>query len=145
VEFICSVPKATPVLPKTQAPPPVLKPQAEKIPSAVFKEQPKDIVQPKTLGSPIQINEPKDLENFAYENLGAESTESIKRLAKNFGYYEVIFHLEKSPMYKAYISTGSKLLETSKSLDESGSKAHTGLDKQKFEKVADLLREIQAE
>lgn len=68
----------------------------------------------------------------------------IKSLVAKYGYFEVIFNLEKSQTYKNYINTGLKLLSGQpdfESLDVEGTGDY--LTKEEFEKFTDLLAKIQ--
>ncbi len=68
----------------------------------------------------------------------------IKKLVKMFGYHNVVFNLEKSPLFKAYINTGMQLLnERADKVGQAVIKDNF-LNKREFEKFVDLLRQIQA-
>lgn len=66
----------------------------------------------------------------------------LRELVRKTDYFDVSFRLEQSPLYKAYLNTGKKLLE----LEGRGGalpQAAAELSRAEFEKVADLLRAIQ--
>lgn len=86
-----------------------------------------------------------DLGDFRKADL-KDMAEKVKKLRHKYGYHDVVFNLEQSPAFKAYLDTGTQLLSKQTSfgelLTEKGSKY---LSKEEFEKFADLLRMIQAE
>lgn len=74
----------------------------------------------------------------------------LKVLIQKHGYYNVLFNLEKSPLYAAYLNTGMQILsnrsdfEKIQSLENSGHLAERNfLSQSEFENFADLLRRIQ--
>ena len=71
--------------------------------------------------------------------------QKIRPLAQKFGYFDVVFNLEKSPIFKAYITTGQKLLTDQVDFTELQMKSRPGeyLGRTEFEKFADLLMKIQ--
>ncbi|PIR96513.1 MAG: hypothetical protein COT92_00715 [Candidatus Doudnabacteria bacterium CG10_big_fil_rev_8_21_14_0_10_42_18] len=71
-----------------------------------------------------------------------EFSTMLKKLIKVHGYHEVIFRLEKSPLYDAYIKTGAKLL-SEEDRPEGGFLKEEYLNKMQFENFVDLLRQIQ--
>jgi hypothetical protein len=93
----------------------------------------------------IQAAQPKDLESLQNSNLSNESIKKLKDLVKHFGYYEVMQHLEKSPLYKSYMLTGSQVLQDASTFEAEAKKKSDMLDKESFERTADLLRIIQSE
>ncbi len=95
------------------------------------------------------INTLDELKRFPLDEFIGSQTqnlaESIKKLVKNFGYHNVLFNLEQSPVYKLYLSTGMKLLDQNDGGDEQlNVKAENLLQKKDFERFVDLLRQIQA-
>jgi hypothetical protein len=93
----------------------------------------------------IQVTEPKDLESLQNSNLSNESIKKLKDLVKHFGNYEVMQYLEKSPLYKSYMLTGSQVLQDASTFEAEAKKKPEMLDKESFERTADLLRIIQSE
>lgn len=70
---------------------------------------------------------------------------SIKQLVKNFGFYEVIFNLEKSPLFQAYLETGLNILNGKANFESAGQPADKKfLSRAQFEQFVDFLRKIQA-
>jgi hypothetical protein len=70
----------------------------------------------------------------------------LKALVGKFGYHEVVSNFEHSPLFKSYIDTGLKILEDQtsfESLDESTTMVKY-LSREEFERVVDLLRQLQA-
>ena len=70
---------------------------------------------------------------------------TLKGLISSHGYHEVLFNIEKSPLYKSYIRTGQELLSRQADFDQlkRGSDSETYLSREQFEKTVDLLTEIQ--
>ena len=71
----------------------------------------------------------------------------IQQLIQAHGYHEVMFGLERSPIYKSYVDTGVRLLREGGSFEsfEGTSGGHTQyLTRQEFERFTDMLRQIQA-
>ncbi len=93
----------------------------------------------------VDVHEPKDLEKLETSWLDETSVKKFKDLVKHFGNYEVMRYLEKSPLYKAYLLTGSQILQDASTFEAESKKNPQLLDKESFEKTADLLRVIQAE
>jgi hypothetical protein len=94
----------------------------------------------------IEIN---NLQDLALLNSGTLKTtplevlvKKIKALVGKYGYFEVVFNIEKSGVYKNYIDTGLKLLSEQSNFENLNSGSY--LDKQGFEKFTDLLAKIQA-
>jgi len=66
----------------------------------------------------------------------------FKKLISNYGYHEVVFSIEKSPLYKSYLDTGIyALTDKTSPQDKAVGKL---LTHPQFEKFMDMLREIQA-
>jgi hypothetical protein len=69
----------------------------------------------------------------------------IKPLIRLNGYHNVIFSLEKSPLFKAYIDTGIKVLSQQTGFGKaSGGLSTITMKQEDFEKFTDLLMELQA-
>ena len=75
------------------------------------------------------------LENFV---------KAIRHLIEKFGYYDVIFNLEKSPLYEVYIKTGIELMNKQQTFEtfDPGQTMDSFLNREDFEKFTDLLRMI---
>jgi|GEM_PF-1584044 len=106
--------------------------------------QPKKYINEK----PVEFQEPKNLVALNLENFQTASLENfvkaIKHLIGKYGYYDVIFNIEKSSLYKVYISTGLELMtqqETFETFDP-GQTIDLFLNREDFEKFTDLLRMI---
>jgi len=71
----------------------------------------------------------------------------LREFVKQAGYIEVVFALEQSPLFADYVATGQTLLEQNASFDRAGAvqtrDGETLLDKNDFEAMTDLLRQIQ--
>lgn len=84
---------------------------------------------------------------FEAENL-APIISGIKNLINKYGYHEVIFNIEKSPVYQNYINTGLELLTKQVDFEnfkiDSNQNSNSYLSRRQFENVTDLLRQIQA-
>lgn len=97
----------------------------------------------------LNIDKIEDLNTLSTKVLGFAEfgilIKTIKNLILKNGYHPVIFNIEKSPLYKAYIKTGVAILNnqiTFALLEEKKSEGY--LIKKNFEECADLLRQIQA-
>ena len=147
-------PKPKVVSPAVSAPPP-LTPKPAPIISAPIKESlpekqpaPKPLAQkPPALEQPA-INTLQDLALFENRTLRTLSLDDlvkkIKQLVAKYGYFEVIFNLEKSRAYKNYISTGLELLSGQSNFVSLGARQEGEyLSKEEFEKFTDLLAKIQ--
>ena len=109
---------------------------------------------------PSALREPelRNLENLASLTAAQLKTynasqfvSKTKALMNDFGYHSVMFNLEKSPLYQAYLETGTQLLKDNSAfekLTDQSSLGHLGekryLTREEFEDFADLLMEIQA-
>jgi hypothetical protein len=65
-------------------------------------------------------------------------------LAKRHGYFEVLFAVEKSPLYETYVQTGKKLMGEHKNFEEvaNDDSWRSLLTREEFETVADILRRL---
>ena len=81
------------------------------------------------------------LEKYNLESLALK----LKNLRAKYGYHDVVFNIEKSPLFKNYIQTGVELLAKQTDFEQLTPKAGAGnyLNRQQFEKLTDLLLEIQ--
>ena len=102
---------------------------------------------PKILSSTTALEDLGDLtllSNKALENNDFDFLVSkVRGLVKGYGYFEVIFNLEKSPLYKNYIKTGLELLTKESGFEQLYGGTQDFLTRQQFEKLVDLLRQIQ--
>jgi hypothetical protein len=105
------------------------------------------ILKPELLNEP-QMNSLQDLAVLEPGTLRATSldglTKKIKLLIGKYGYFEVIFNIEKSRLYKNYIGTGLKLLSGQTGFESLDRLDEDYLSKEEFEKFTDLLSKIQA-
>ncbi len=73
--------------------------------------------------------------------------ENLKGLVNKEGYFEVLVHLEQSPLYKLYLYTGSRMLEQnmdfSKLAEQLQIEHRDYFTRSEFEYVSDLLKGIQ--
>lgn len=95
----------------------------------------------------IKIDNLKDLTNLTIKDLrlgqSADLMKQFFKLVKDFGYYDTIFNLEKSPLYKSYIKTGINVLEQKMDFDTANNMSEEYLTRNQFEQFTDLLRQIQ--
>lgn len=105
------------------------------------------ILKPELLNEP-QINNLQDLAVLEPGILRAASLDSltgkIKLLIGKYGYFEAIFNIEKSRLYKNYIGTGLKLLSGQPGFESLDRLDEDYLSKEEFEKFTDLLSKMQA-
>ncbi|HYV33968.1 MAG TPA: hypothetical protein VE973_03935, partial [Candidatus Limnocylindria bacterium] len=112
-------------------------------------EQTKTLVRtPKGLTTAI-IETLPDLTRLTLRILDSEDFNSllkkIKNLIAKYGYHEVVFNVEKSPLYQNYIKTGSELLSNDNSFEkmENEPSLERHLSREQFEKLTDLLSQMQ--
>ncbi len=97
---------------------------------------------------PVELHLPKDLTAITATSFQNTSLENfvivIRQLVEKFGYYDVIFSLEKSPLYEAYIKTGTELMNRQQTFEtfDSNQSVDKFLNREDFEKFTDLLRQI---
>lgn len=108
-------------------------PPVKKMPPAVF-----------------DFNDPDELSSLDMKNWDILTSESflpkIKKLIAKFGYFDVIFHLEKSPVYKIYLDTGAKLLSQKATFEDlAGISGGIFFSRVQFENFVDLLRKLKAD
>lgn len=102
-----------------------------------------------SLGKDVVFKTLEDLNSFDYRLLdngnSDELAKKIKSLINEFGYFQVIFNLEKSPVYKIYLATGLKLLSEQLTFEELAEQPRSEpyLERQEFEKFTDLLTKMQ--
>lgn len=75
---------------------------------------------------------------------GSELEARLVSLAKRHGYFEVLFAIEQSPLYEAYVATGKKLIGEQKNFEQAVEDDLLGnlLTRAEFESVADMLRRL---
>ena len=101
------------------------------------------------LGKDPKISDLKDLTLISLQVVKESSltgfVNKIRQLISKFGYFQVVFNIEESPAYKAYIATGLKLLTDGNNFSqlEQAGEIEKFLDKDSFEKFADILAKIQ--
>jgi hypothetical protein len=112
---------------------------------------PQDLPKKPASVSNSNIETLNDLASLDYEFLKAQDFNALltklRNLIQKYGYYEVIFNVEKSPIYSNYIQTGLQILNnkaTFEQLSSNGSADGDYLSRVEFEEMADLLRQIQA-
>lgn len=93
---------------------------------------------------PLDLKQPADLQNLTPDALQGDLEKPLRGFIKRYGYHKVIPFLEKSPLYQSYINTGREILEKSSSFESAYKGNRKLLDRGSFEKMADLLRVIQA-
>ena len=97
---------------------------------------------------PVELHWPKDLTLVSLSSFRNSSLENfvkaIRHLIEKFGYYDVIFNLEKSPLYEVYIKTGIELMNKQQTFEtfDPGQTMDSFLNREDFEKFTDLLRMI---
>ncbi len=68
----------------------------------------------------------------------------LKNLVLQYDYHQVVFNLEKSPLYKAYLNTGTQILSQKTDFSQLVHKdPQSNLSQETFERFADLLMGIQ--
>lgn len=93
---------------------------------------------------PLDLKQPADLQNLGADALRSDLEKPLRGFIKRYGYHKVIPFLEKSPLYQSYINTGREILEKSSSFESAYKGNRKLLDRGSFERMADLLRVIQA-
>ncbi|GEM_PF-4148724 len=73
--------------------------------------------------------------------------EALRVIVRSIGYFDVLFALEQSPLYKTYLYMGNKILEENLAYSQLEIMMQTDgknyLTKPEFEKFTDILRKIQ--
>lgn len=94
-------------------------------------------------GDTIKLDTLNDVASLQLSDLQQHATGTIMRqlraISGTLGYYDVMFSLEKSPLFKAYINTGQQLLKDQLSFEKQPPAAKGLLSKRDFEQFADLL------
>ena len=124
------------------------KPVASPLPAVVAPKEAVSVVKPEPpKSSPenlsdLAVLDEKILRNNKFEDLLGK----MKGLIGKYGYHDVVFNLEKSPLYASYIKTGVELLSKQISFEQLNeqTKGENSLSRQQFETLADLLRQMQA-
>ena len=108
------------------------------------------VASPAVAGKTPEIRELKDLVALSPEVLDESDLNAlsgkIKGLLNRYNYHEVMFNLEQSQAYQAYINTGLELLKKQISFDQASQQGTQPgmMDRDQFEKFVDLIRKIQA-
>jgi len=121
--------------PTAPKPAPIHRPQGTERQSAPVKSEP-----------PARIVEPKDTANLTLGNIrapGSNLAETLKQMVASSNYFEVLFYLEKSPLYQTYLETGRQALSGSASPFPAAIGGKNLLTKAEFEAFSDLLQSIQ--
>jgi hypothetical protein len=143
-EFSLAVPKPPAPQPVFEAVPHIIQPEFIKAAPPVDRP----LIIPS--GPPAEI--PKNLEDLpkltvsAMRSIGIpDILKSMKNLAGQHGYYEVVFNLEKSLLYQSYLKTGAAILKNEGNFGKFGTSGENEdyLTRVQFEEFADALREIQ--
>ncbi len=98
---------------------------------------------------PVVLESSGDLTSLNVTTLQSQDFSVLLKKFKNLiakaDYHDIIFNLEKSPLYQAYIRTGQELLSKQTSFEQLGAKTggENYLTRQQFEKLTDLLTQIQ--
>jgi hypothetical protein len=109
--------------------------------AAPAKSHPLQKIKLEDLGD-LTLLTPQILSNSDLDQLAA----NIREVMEKYSYHEALFNIEKSELYKIYIATGLKLLQEQINFEELATRprAEAYLDREEFEKFADLLRQIQS-
>lgn len=133
---------ALPALPSVVAP--ALKPATPKpVASPVFAAPaPKQVPN----AGPAQLESITDAGKLTVSSMRSLNSSDLllrlQQLSKLEGYFSLLSYLEDSPLYKAYIATGKKMLSGQPQVDQGKSDSDI-LSKSEFEAFADILRKIQ--
>jgi len=94
-------------------------------------------------GDFIKLEALEDVASIKVEDLQQHATGTIVRqlrvLVSKFGYFDVVFNLENSPLFKTYINTGHKLLKDDATVEKLEKTSKEVLSKEDFEHFTDLL------
>lgn len=101
-------------------------------------------VQKEELVKVVEVKDVALLNLTTMRSMGVEKlVEALKQVVKNTNYYEVLFYLEKSPLYQRYLDTGREALSTAVSTFPELKEGKPLLNKAEFEQFSDLLKSIQ--
>jgi hypothetical protein len=101
---------------------------------------------PEKPGTPANLAEPKDAAALTLGNMRAMGNNlitALKQVVASSNYYEVLFYLEKSPLYQLYLETGREALSAGASAFPASAGGKNLLSKAEFEAFSDLLKSIQ--
>lgn len=96
--------------------------------------------------APIKIVEPKDIGLINVETMramGENLAPTLKQMVASSNYFEVLFYLEKSSLYQAYLQTGREALSGNATTFNAAAGGKNLLTKAEFEAFSDLLKSIQ--
>lgn len=102
--------------------------------------------QPELRESVIKIVEPADIAKLnvtTMREMGENLVPTLKQMVANSNYFEVLFFLEKSPLYRAYLDTGHLALDNPGAAFPATANGKILLAKAEFEEFSDLLKSIQ--
>ncbi len=94
----------------------------------------------------VKIVEPKDVQNLnvaTMKAMGSQLNEVLKKAVLASNYFEVLFYLEKSPLYQAYLATGREALKDPANTFPATLDGKQLLTKAEFEAFSDLLKSMQ--
>lgn len=94
----------------------------------------------------VKIVEPKDIQQLnvaTMKAMGTDLSEVLKKAVLASNFFEVLFYLEKSPLYQAYLATGREALRASSTAFPQVSDGKQLLTKVEFEAFSDLLKSMQ--
>lgn len=122
----------------------VTSPGAVKPPVSYPKTSPKP-VKPEQQG-PKELNQPKDaslLTLGSMRTMDGGLIPALKKLVAASNYFEVLFYLEKSPLYQTYLDTGRAALSSPAGTFPEQWEGKSLMSKAEFEAFSDLLKSIQ--
>ncbi len=109
---------------------------------------------PKASGKPVkpeppgpkELNQPKDaslLTLGSMRTMDGGLIPALKKLVAASNYFEVLFYLEKSPLYQTYLDTGRAALSSPAGTFPEQWEGKSLMSKAEFEAFSDLLKSIQ--
>jgi len=120
--------------------PSVQKPDAGKTADGPIKSQDTKIVLTQKRGDDMKLESLEDVSGLSPQDLDNHATATflakLQKLINHYGRHEVVFNLEKSPLYRAYVNTGVELLKAGAG---DNSSAAGQLKRENFENFMDLL------
>jgi hypothetical protein len=123
-------------------PPPKLQKPILKSPSRLLSEKEKRLAYDMNNLQDVSAMTVSWVRNIDIEELAKR----IRSLMIKHGFHNVMFALEKSPLYISYLSTGAEVLKQESSFEGiSGTSLERYLSKEEFESFTDLLTQIQAD
>lgn len=95
---------------------------------------------------PKELNQPKDaslLTLVSMRTMDGGLIPALKKLVGASNYFEVLFYLEKSPLYQTYLDTGRAALSSPAGTFPEQWEGKSLMSKAEFEAFSDLLKSIQ--